>query len=390
MIKKKKHIIICILVLLFFPIKGCIEEFSPGTLSFEDAIVIEATITNELKQQKILISRTFTFEEDFKVESDARVEITSNANETFLFFESDPGVYLSSVPFRAEENKIYTLSITTLDNKKYISKEVSLTQNTSEIENVYARRELDTEGIEGIGIYLDSFDPSRKSNYYGYEYEETYEIIAPFWAPEEILIVSENPAIFEVIARNEEEQFCYKTTKSNGRLLTNTNQFSEDRVSEFLVNFIPLDNIEFNSRYSIKVKQFTQSQNTYEYIRVLNEFSSVENLLSQVQAGFINGNIFSIDDKDELVVGFFEVSSVVTKRIFFNREDFITEPFPWVCELMTEKYAEEIVSKIRINALKLFSVSADENNIPIYDVVPRVCGDCTRLGSNIRPDFWED
>ena len=57
---------------------------------------------------------------------------------------------------------------------------------------------------------------------------------------------------------------------------------------------------------------------------------------------------------------------------------------------MTGLYADEIVAKIRINSLKLFSHSADENNIPIYDVVPRVCGDCTRLGSNIRPDFWKD
>jgi hypothetical protein len=390
MISLKKYSVIYFLLSLFLTTTSCIEEFSPGTLSFEDAIVIEATITNELKQQKVLLSRTFRFEEEFKPERNASVEINTNTSQSFRFIESDPGTYLSVVPFKAEEDVEYTLSVTTETNKRYESTTTKLTQSSSAIDSVFARRELDTEGNDGIGMYVSSFDPLNKSTYYAYEFEATHEIIAPFWSSEEIFIVSEEPAIFEVVPRAQEEQFCYKTTISNGRLLTSTRQFSEDRVSEFLVNFVSIDDIALSSRYSLLVRQFTQSQIAYNYIKVLNEFSSLENLLSQIQTGIVKGNISNPEDENETVVGFFEVSSVVEERLFFNRNDFIDEPFPWTCELMTGLYADEIVAKIRINSLKLFSHSADENNIPIYDVVPRVCGDCTRLGSNIRPDFWKD
>jgi hypothetical protein len=380
-----------ILVVLFVLLltNSCIEEFSPGTLSFEDAIVIEATVTNELKQQKILISRTFKFEEKFIAETNAKVLITSSTNEEFNFVESEPGVYLSLIPFRAENNKEYKLFVTTASNKKYVSNSIKLTESSSTIENVYAKRELDSEGVEGIGIYLDSFDATGNSVYYGYEFEETYRIIAPSWTSEEIVIISEEPLNLEIRRRQQEERVCYSTSLSNGRLLTNTRQLLEDKVSEFPIKFIPIDDIALSSRYSLLVKQYTQSQNTYEYIRILNEFSSVENLLSQIQTGFINGNIFNIEDENELVVGFFEVSSITEKRLFFNREEFIEEPFQWACSSIFYT-PNEVVSRVRNNRVKFISEGVDENDRTVYEVVPRICGDCTRLGDNIKPDFWEN
>jgi hypothetical protein len=388
--RRSKNIIIIIgLLLLLLPIKSCVEEFSPGTLSFEDAIVIEATITNELKHQKILISRTFRLEEKFGSEPNALVQVSSG-NETFIFSESKSGEYLSDIQFKAEPNKEYILSITTSDGKKYTSKKVQLTESTSTIENVYARREFDTGGIEGIGIYVDSFDDTGNSTYYAYEHEETYQIIAQFWNPWELEIVSEAPPDLLIVEGTEEGRICYsKTNLSNGRLLTSTKQLSEDRVSEFLVKFIPLDDIALSSRYSLLVKQFTQSELGFEFTKTLNEFSSVESLLSQIQTGFVNGNISG--SEDELVVGFFEVSAVTEKRLFFNRREFMEDSFFWGTECNINSYSiDEVISRVRANTVKFVSQRNLENGEVVYDVVQRYCGDCTRLGSSIRPDFWED
>jgi hypothetical protein len=246
---------------------------------------------------------------------------------------------------------------------------------------------LDAEGFEGIGIYVDSFDPENKSNYYAYEYEETYQIIAPSWTPDEIVVVSEEPLDLIIAPRSQEERVCYKTNYSSGRLLNTTRQFSEDRISEFLVKFIPLDDISLSNRYSLLIKQFTQSRESFEFTRLLNEFSSVENLLSQIQTGFVSGNISSLDN--EQVFGFFEVSAVVENRIFFSRNEFIETPFEWVCEII-EYTPRQVVSRVLNNRVKFIAESINENNQTIYEVVPRICGDCTRLGSNIEPDFWQN
>ena len=87
--------------------------------------------------------------------------------------------------------------------------------------------------------------------------------------------------------------------------------------------------------------------------------------------------------------GFFEVSAVVENRLFFNRDEFIEEPFEWVCNII-EYTPRQVVSRVRNNRIKLIAESVDENDRVIYEVVPRICGDCTRLGSNIEPDFWQN
>ena len=55
-----------ILLIITFAITSisCTEPYAIQTNTFEDALVIEATITNEFKKQEIKISRTFTFEEN--------------------------------------------------------------------------------------------------------------------------------------------------------------------------------------------------------------------------------------------------------------------------------------------------------------------------------------
>lgn len=77
----KKIIQYIIVVISFISLHSCIEEFSPATTEFEDVIVIEATLTNKLENQKILLSRTFRID-NFKpnAEQNARVEVISDSD----------------------------------------------------------------------------------------------------------------------------------------------------------------------------------------------------------------------------------------------------------------------------------------------------------------------
>jgi hypothetical protein len=141
-------------------------------------------------------------------------------------------------------------------------------------------------------------------------------------------------------------------------------------------------------RYSILVKQFVQSPEAYAYYETLKGLTqSSTDIFSEDQPGFLAGNISALDDPNENVAGFFEVATVDEKRIFFNYEDF----FP----------GEELPPYI-LNCVPTISSGEDlartlENNTHVfYDInggirtVPRECGDCTALGSNKIPDFWEE
>jgi hypothetical protein len=143
-----------------------------------------------------------------------------------------------------------------------------------------------------------------------------------------------------------------------------------------------------------------QSLEAFTYYNILDQLSGSGSLFSQIQPGFINGNIFSTEDRNEKVLGFFEVSSVTEQRIYFNYEDFFPNddlpPYFIDCRtstpvIVTQGGTTPLHDGIEAGILKYLS----DNNPPApnegpYFVVPTACGDCTELGTNVKPDFWED
>lgn len=381
---------------------SCTEEIDiDNQFKFEDVIVIEATLTDEEKVQKIFLSRTYEFNEEGPFpERNATVVITANEGLRIPFSEVEPGVYSSAEAFAAQPDVDYELSVTTERGRNYTSPKVQLSART-EIEKVYARRELNSIGNEIITILVDSNDPSRSSNYYRYEYEETYKIVAPDWTRNDF-VVYEVDSISPDAIRPLEERTCYNTVNSNQIILTTTTNLSEDRVSGFPVRNISADDPVIGHRYSILVKQYVQSQEAYSYYDVLNQLSGSDNVLSQLQPGFIASNIRSTEDRNEKVLGFFQVSSVTEKRLFFNYEDFFPgEPLPpyfvecgraappLVSPAIPPTYP--LFEAIDANLVKFLIENINPGDLEgPYVVVPRACGDCTALGTPEKPDFWED
>jgi hypothetical protein len=174
---KKKNLYIFLITILYASIVSCTTPYSYQTNTFEDAIVIEATITNELKKQEIKLSRTYKFEEDGPIfETEADVYITDNLENQYSFEEVDQK-YISTSEFQALPDRNYQLHITTKDGRSYSSTNEKLT-TVNEIETVVPVV-TKKEGVLGVEIIVTSFDPTNTSKYYRYEYEETYKIIAP-------------------------------------------------------------------------------------------------------------------------------------------------------------------------------------------------------------------
>lgn len=370
---------------------SCIEEFSPATSEFEDVIVIEATLTNQFKHQKVLLSRTSRIDTvAINPVLGANVLVLTDS-KTFSFTEIEPGNYVSDIEFKAEANTDYELLITTSNGNEYRSEVTQLTSESSNIENLYAVKEVTSEGEIGIGIYLDNYDPTGNSTFYTYRFQETYQIKPPFWSPYEFRITSEIPFRFGVFPRTDDAKVSYKTINSKGRLTVDTSLLSEDRVSRFLINFIPDFDIKINSRYSILVTQFTNSKKGYDFHKTMNELSSSENVFTSIQPGFIKGNIYSMNNPKENVLGFFEVVSVEEKRLFFNREDVLEESFEWNCIAYTPPAAPDFVSLNE--SLRLNNVSYLDGGFitpPVYVITNKRCADATLYGSSTKPNFWID
>lgn len=389
----------------FLSIVSCIDEYDFESTEFQSALVVEGTITDQEETQRIMVSRTFPLDTVLMSGvSGATVSVSDSNGSTFSFSEVSDGEYHSNSPFAAVPGLSYTLNITTPGGEQYQSEAMPVPAQTT-IENLYAERDfLDDGAQEGMFIYVDSYDPSGQSNYYRYEYEETYKIIAPNWTGLDAYIVS--PLPFPAVAtrpKEREEQICYATIPSNNIIQLSTTEFGEDRVSKFPVRFIDRENYILSHRYSILVKQYVQSRAAFAYYETLESMSGSENFFAQLQVGFLEGNIRNVSNPDEDVIGFFQVSTVSEQRIFFNYDDYFPNErlpdYPIRCDLVsppiiTETGASPLLIAIELETLKYVEDYDQERN-PLnfseygpFLMVPTPCGDCTAYGSNIVPEFW--
>jgi hypothetical protein len=130
----------------------------------------------------------------------------------------------------------------------------------------------------------------------------------------------------------------------------------------------------------------------------MKEISSSESVLSPKQPGFVSGNIKCISNPDEKVIGFFEVSSFSSKRIFFNYSDlFPGEPLPPYHTDCTEQgynfcfgFSDPpCLGPMLINLINTHSATYERSiGEDYYYTVPVECGDCTSFSSNEIPPFW--
>ncbi|MFC0780330.1 DUF4249 domain-containing protein [Flavobacterium sp. HJSW_4] len=385
----KNTILLTLLTILF---SGCTETYPLLTNTYEEIIVVEATLTNELKNQEIKITKTSKFEdEEVAVESGAKVIVRDDQRNEYLFAESS-GVYKSQVAFEALPDVKYTLEITTKDGKIYQSNPQTLT-TVNPIQSVVPALAVNKDNETGIQINVNSYDPTRSSNYYRYEYEESYKIVAPRWSS--LKIIATSLQTVDLINNDPNTRTCYSTNKSTNIILVNTNDLTEDRVN-LPIRFIEEKNYIIGHRYSILVKQYIEGLEAYTFHKTLRDIASSESILSPKQPGLISGNIRCINDSSTKVIGFFDVGSYSEQRIFFNYSDFFpNKPIPYfnTCEDIPYLFCfggidcsgETMIYNINKNLNTYIS-----NSGIAYTLVDAVCGDCTSFSSNIKPPFWID
>lgn len=387
-----------LLLLFCYIFNSCTEPYILETNTYEEALVVEATITNELKKQEITLTKTSRFEDKgTQIESGAKVFITDNTGTRYDFKE-ESGKYISTTEFQAIPGKEYRLNINTSDGRTFESSVEKLT-NINPMQNVTATVEP-KDSLRGVAIRVHSFDPNNQSKYYRYEYEETYKIVTPKWSPTKAILNNNGTVSF--VPNRTDIKICYGSKKSTEILLENTNIQNEDRVN-FLVRFVSNQNYIITTRYSILVKQYVESLAAFNYYKTLKKISSSGSILSPTQPGILLGNIKALSNPNSKIIGYFDVASVSTERIYFNYNDlFPNEPAPpYYTDCVEFCYANcftfpvgqcpcthddkpGVQEDLAIDAVRYFI----ENGRTFWVYTP--CGDCTTFASNVKPPFWID
>lgn len=419
-LKNIRHYIIYA-VLLGFLLQACIDPFVPETVGFEGVLVVDARITNEEKQHQIILTRARPFEqEEISPERNATIAIEEGSGTTYTFAEVEPGHYVSTVAFGAKSNESYQLRITTSDGAAFSSTPETMPDNVP-IADLQIKRATNDLGEDGVSIVLDNQSLGTQPRYFRYDYEENYKVIAPNWDPAAFDIIDSiactDGDAFEVgIKRRDptKERICYGKNLSSEILLISTSNLESNTVSDFEVRFVPRSSYTLMHRYSIRVNQYSQSVDAHSYYQGLEAFSVSESVFNEVQPGFLTGNITSVSGNEQSVIGYFETAAVSSKRVFFNYEDLFPgeelPEYPVNCRtignprLIPRGYHctqgnsgicdgncdSPLIGQIQAGTIVYAGIKDPPDFISPYLTRLRACGDCTVLGSDVKPDFWID
>lgn len=386
-------LVFCLVCMLFL-FNRCVEPYEFASETFEEILVVEATITDQDENQEINLSTSFPLEEEGPApETGARVIVLEEGGSEFEFEETAPGVYHSVITFEAAAGKNYRLQIVRENGKSYTSDHVQLAQSNP-IDEVYARRTT-FRGDDGVSLQVNTSNPETATRYFRYEYEETYKIVSRYSSYYDLEYIEGR---FIEVPKTREEQVCYNTVASNEIILANTQSLNQNNLQDFLVRFVDSENPVLSRRYSILVKQYAISRAAFAYYETRKKLSGADNLFSQNQPGFVAGNIFAEDNADEKVIGFFNVSSVSSKRIFFNFADFYDENqgrpyFSEDCNPANPPISplpDALVSLLESGYVKYLGKYPPQEGEGPYRVVEAECVDCNLYGTNEVPEFWED
>ena len=392
-------------ILVFSLSWSCLDPYEVNVTNYQDLLVVNALITDEVKNHQIHLSRSVpNLDEIPTVESGALVVITDENNNEEVLTEVAPGLYeTDKSQFVAKVGGTYTLSIRTSNGKIYKS-EPCLILPKSTITNVHykAGKEWnsdETEELDGLFIQVDG--SSYKGGYVRWLYEEDWKFKVPY--PTRIDYDYE---IEDWVYKKVEKDKCWKHFESNGVIIHSFSNQNNAQIKNKEICFVPSEVTDkLSLRYSILVKQLAISKQEFEFWNKLKIASEDVGNIFGTQPFSIKGNIKNVDDEKEPVLGYFQTGSVSSQRLYIDRKEAAKLGLPIIsynegCRIDSfkadgESYdsALEIYENMVVNgSYRLYDGIYSENSMAIIGLLLTrpVCNDCTLTGTSQKPDFWED
>lgn len=369
---------------------ACIDRYEPEAISSPRNFLVVDGFINSQGISSVKLSRTFPLSTKTTtrppVERGATVFIESETGTRYRLLESVPGTYTSPSLMLTSGAK-YRLHVTTAGasssgssayrTETYASDYVAA-KTTPPIESLLWRAEA-----TGVGIYLNTRDPANATQYYRWEFEETWEIIPPHRP----LIEYFNGRIQPIRVRY--PTLCWGSEQSTAIQISKTTALSQDVVANFPLRQLPISSPRLHERYSILVQQHALSKAEYEYWEMLRKNTESIGSLFDPQPTQLTGNMHCLSTPGEVVLGFVGVHSVESKRLFIARPEL---PRDWRRGTGYEACVPpDTVIAQYTPAEQAFGSG---NQVPINEIPGGWtassidCVDCRTRGTVVRPSFW--
>jgi len=358
-----------IIVLLLAPLlHTCITPYDPDVSDYENLLVVDGVITDGPGDHFVYLSRSYPYNElsGEVPEAGAVVSISDDRGNMAFLEETEPGTYLlKQGDLDLQTGSSYQLSLELADGDQYASGfETMMPAGT--LDSVYYELiKADPAGNgypeDGIQVFLDATGAKSEGGGYKWSFTETWEYTVPY-------------------AYAGGSKFrCWTETHSRGIHIASASGFTGESIQRRKLQFIPFSVNKLYIDYSLVVRQYSLNGNAFEF------YNALETLMEEPKTVFgqipfsLYSNIENLDDPDDQVLGFFQVSGVTDQRISINRAD-----LPKTQRISTGN--EDCIAlpapdyRVSLTWYRIIYPGTD----PFY--INRMgCADCTLTGSNVRP-----
>ncbi len=371
-----------VLVLSLILTAGCKEKYTPPlTATNTNFLVVEGNINIAQDTTFVTLSRTKNLNDTGVIiaETGAQVAVESEDGTSFPLYEKGNGEYY--IPYIASSSTgKYRLTIKTSSGSQYASDFVQ-SKITPAIDSINWKEQND-----GVHIYANAHDDQAKTQYYRWDYVETWEYHAPFDSYYKLL-----PGTLTPVGRTQDEHLfkCWHAANSSSIVIASTTNLSKDNVYEKQVNFIPVSTERLGVTYSILVKQYALTAEAYNYWQNLSKNTEQLGSLFDAQPSLLTGNMHCITNTAETVLGFISASTVEQKRIFIHKTDLQLWQYPHspyaICDTVHIATSDDAaryygtLGYIPVGNYSTFN----------YYAAPLECVDCREQGGTLtKPPFW--
>ncbi len=378
--------VVAFLVLLI----SCQDPYNPNyKVEHSQPVLIVEGFINTAGNSAFKISKSVL------LETETTVNAVSNAK---LVIEGENGASYSVIS--SVNDGEYTFNHAALDTK--IRYRLNLTIGPERYISDYATaylsppiQKIDTATVQdGVEFYVSTTNEEGQPSYYRWEFDETWKFSAKYHSA---FIIDGN----EVRYRTSEEliNVCYKDGKSSKIVIGNSTGLNKNAISRLPVNLVPNFSEKFEFRYSILLKQYNISKESYTYWSIMKKNSeSVGDIFGSMPSE-IRGNIKNVNNSDEVVIGWIDAGEPSLKRIYVDASGFsprrkVINTFYNFCSSPDTIAAYDVIKISQYLPRQLIYEGVYRNPDsaePTHYVYGRaICADCSERGSLTKPAFWED
>ena len=375
-----------VLVILIGICSGCRTPFEPEIPDTELRIlVVEGYLDTEGMKSELKLSRTVPLSSEATLlpEIGAMVLLRSQNGQQFPLAEKGQGIYLFEK--NLDEGQNYTLEIVLRSGERYASEDLKPIITPEIIDGGFKR------DVDGVEVFVSTQGNAQADDFL-WTFEETW-----IYRPRIRTTYIYDARLRDVRQRTESEQnsLCFKTESSPDIVLETSSRFQDQVVFEKTVTEIPEGDERIMERYSVLISQKGIASKDVQFWEILKKNTEDIGSIFSPLPSLIGGNIKSLDNASNPVIGQVSLGVIRQKRIYINR----AEVSPW--NYIDPQFNDCIVGEepvFRVSYQEAFGngavVPAREllqgTTIVGYFPSTRRCTDCTLYASPIRPDFWED